>query len=59
MTSSSPIGPCIGQLIHAYEQTHCSVVAVMQVPAEDVSRYGIVAAEIDPSSTPTAGGSGG
>ncbi len=25
--------PCIGQLIHAYEQTHCSVVAVMEVPA--------------------------
>jgi UTP--glucose-1-phosphate uridylyltransferase len=39
--------PCIGQLIHAYEQTHSSVVAVTEVPAEDVSRYGIVAAEID------------
>ena len=25
--------PCIGQLIDAYEQTHCSVVAVMEVPA--------------------------
>ena len=25
--------PCIGQLIHAYEQTHGSVVAVMEVPA--------------------------
>src|SRR5512143_1042334 len=41
--------PCIGQLIHAYEQTHSSVVAVMQVPAEEVSRYGIVAAETDES----------
>ena len=41
--------PCIGQLIHAYEQTHSSVVAVTEVPAEDVSRYGIVAAEIDES----------
>ncbi|HET9852504.1 MAG TPA: UTP--glucose-1-phosphate uridylyltransferase GalU [Candidatus Limnocylindrales bacterium] len=41
--------PCIGQLIHAYEQTHSSVVAVMQVPAEEVSRYGIVAAETDDS----------
>jgi UTP--glucose-1-phosphate uridylyltransferase len=41
--------PCIGQLIHAYERTHASVVAVMQVPAADVSRYGIVAAEIDES----------
>jgi UTP--glucose-1-phosphate uridylyltransferase len=37
--------PCIGQLIHAYEQTHASTVAVMQVPAAEVSRYGIVAAE--------------
>jgi UTP--glucose-1-phosphate uridylyltransferase len=41
--------PGIGQLIHAYEQTHASIVAVMQVPAADVSRYGIVAAEIDDS----------
>ena len=24
--------PCIGQLIHAYDQTHGSVVAVMEVP---------------------------
>src|SRR5687767_12338813 len=41
--------PCIGQLIHAYEQTHSSVVAVTEVPAADVSRYGIVAAEVDDS----------
>jgi UTP--glucose-1-phosphate uridylyltransferase len=41
--------PAIGQLIHAYDQTHSSVVAVMQVPAEEVSRYGIVAAETDDS----------
>lgn len=41
--------PCIGQLIHAYEQTHSSVVAVTEVPAADVSRYGIVAAEVDES----------
>src|SRR5436190_15412182 len=27
--------PCIGQLIHAYEQSHGSVVAVMQVPRDD------------------------
>jgi UTP--glucose-1-phosphate uridylyltransferase len=39
--------PCIGQLIHAYEQTHSSVVAVAEVPAAEVSRYGIVAAEVD------------
>jgi UTP-glucose-1-phosphate uridylyltransferase len=41
--------PCVGQLIHAYEQTHSSVVAVMQVPPDEVSRYGIVAAETDDS----------
>ena len=41
--------PCIGQLIHVYEQTHASVVAVTEVPAEDVSRYGIVEAEVDES----------
>jgi UTP--glucose-1-phosphate uridylyltransferase len=41
--------PAIGQLIHAYERTHSSIVAVMQVPAEEVSRYGIVAAETDDS----------
>ena len=41
--------PCIGQLIHAYQRTHASVVAVMEVPPDHVSRYGIVAAEIDES----------
>jgi len=34
--------PCIGQLIHAYNQTHASVVAVMEVPPEDTSRYGVI-----------------
>jgi len=38
--------PAIGQLIHAYDQTHASTVAVMEVPAEEVSRYGIVAADV-------------
>ena len=37
--------PCIGQLMHAYEQTHATTIAVMHVPAEDVSRYGVVGAE--------------
>ena len=37
--------PCIGQLIHAYEQSHGSVVAVMQVPRNESDRYGMVAAE--------------
>jgi len=34
--------PCIGQLIHAYHQTHGSVVAVMDVPREETSRYGVI-----------------
>jgi UTP--glucose-1-phosphate uridylyltransferase len=34
--------PCIGQLIAAYHQTHSSVVAVAQVPHEEVSRYGVI-----------------
>ena len=37
--------PAIGQLIHAYQQTHGSVVAVAQVPESETSRYGIVATE--------------
>jgi UTP--glucose-1-phosphate uridylyltransferase len=37
--------PCIGQLIHAYHQTHGSVVAVMEVPREETSRYGVIAGE--------------
>jgi UTP--glucose-1-phosphate uridylyltransferase len=37
--------PCIGQLIHAYQQTHGSVVAVMEIPNEDTKRYGIIAGE--------------
>jgi UTP--glucose-1-phosphate uridylyltransferase len=42
--------PCIGQLIHAYQQTHASVVAVMEVPHEDTGRYGVIASE--PSDDP-------
>jgi len=37
--------PAIGQLIHAYQQTHGSVIAVAQVPESETSRYGIVATE--------------
>jgi UTP--glucose-1-phosphate uridylyltransferase len=37
--------PCIGQLMHAYHETHSSVVAVMEVPNADTSRYGIIAGE--------------
>ncbi len=42
--------PCIGQLIHAYTQTHGSVVAVMEVPPEETSRYGVIGSE--PSEDP-------
>ena len=37
--------PCIGQLIHAYHQTHGSVVALMEVPRDETSRYGVIAGE--------------
>ncbi len=42
--------PCIGQLIHAYQQTHATVVAVTEVPPEETSRYGVIASE--PSDDP-------
>ena len=45
--------PAIGQLVHAYDQTHASTVAVMEVPAEEVSRYGIVAADVAESDLDT------
>ena len=34
--------PCIGQLVDAYRQTHSSVIAVMEVAPDEVSRYGII-----------------
>ena len=37
--------PCVGQLLSAYEKTHCSVVAVMEVPPSETSRYGIIGGE--------------
>ena len=37
--------PAIGQLIHAYHETHASVVAVMEVPHEETSRYGVIGIE--------------
>jgi UTP--glucose-1-phosphate uridylyltransferase len=39
--------PSIGQLIHAYDRTHSSVVAVMRVPDAEISRYGVVDTEPD------------
>jgi UTP--glucose-1-phosphate uridylyltransferase len=41
--------PCIGQLMHAYELTHSSVVAVMPVPPEETGRYGVIGGERVPS----------
>jgi UTP--glucose-1-phosphate uridylyltransferase len=38
--------PCIGQLVHAYHQTHGSVVAVMEVPQEETRRYGVIAGDV-------------
>jgi UTP--glucose-1-phosphate uridylyltransferase len=37
--------PCIGQLMHAYAQTHSSVVAVMEVAEDQTDRYGIIRSE--------------
>lgn len=39
--------PCIGQLIHAYHQTHGSVVATMPVPMDETRRYGIIGVDED------------
>src|SRR5688572_31374774 len=44
--------PCIGQLIDAYQQTHASVVAVMEVPPAETGRYGVIGVE---PTTPPAG----
>jgi UTP--glucose-1-phosphate uridylyltransferase len=35
--------PGIGQLMSAYDRVHGSIVAVMKVPREETSRYGVVA----------------
>lgn len=34
--------PCIGQMMEIYERHHGCVVAIMEVPREDVCRYGII-----------------
>lgn len=34
--------PCIEQLARVYEEHHCAVVAVMRVPRDEVSKYGVV-----------------
>jgi UTP--glucose-1-phosphate uridylyltransferase len=42
--------PCIGQLIEAHRATHGSVVAVMEVERDEVSRYGVI--DPDPNAPP-------
>lgn len=37
--------PCIEQLARVYEKHKCAVVAVMRVPKEEVSKYGVVGGE--------------
>jgi UTP--glucose-1-phosphate uridylyltransferase len=39
--------PCIRQLIDVYNDRHASVVAVMQVPHEETSRYGVIDGVVD------------
>ena len=34
--------PCIGQLVRSYEETHSSIVAVMEVPRAETGRYGVI-----------------
>jgi len=36
--------PCIGQMMEVHERHGCSVVAIMEVPREEVMRYGIIRA---------------
>jgi UTP--glucose-1-phosphate uridylyltransferase len=45
--------PCIGQLMEANRQTHASVIAVMEVAPDEVSRYGIVDPDPDYSTDDT------
>jgi len=41
--------PCLKQLLNLYEEVQSTVIAVMEVPGEDVSKYGILdAVEIRP-----------
>jgi UTP--glucose-1-phosphate uridylyltransferase len=42
-----PPRPCLRQLIDVYERTGASVIAVMRVPREVISRYGVVT--VDPA----------
>ncbi len=42
--------PCIGQMMNIYERHNCSVVAIMEVPEEEVSRYGVIDGALLPDS---------
>ena len=37
--------PCIRQMVEVYEKVQAPVLAVMRVPKEDISSYGVIAAE--------------
>ncbi len=37
--------PCLRQLLDVYEEKQCSVLAVMEVPRQNLSAYGVIAAE--------------
>jgi len=37
--------PCMQQMMAVYERYKCSVVAVQEVPREDIARYGVIAAQ--------------
>jgi UTP--glucose-1-phosphate uridylyltransferase len=50
--------PCIGQLIHAYHQTHSSVVAVMEVPPEETGATGSSPRSRPRTRSTTAGSTG-
>ena len=43
--------PCIGQMIDIYDKYRSSVVAIMEIPPEEVSRYGIIRSTPIPDGT--------
>lgn len=42
-----PDYPLLKQMIDAYEELDCPIIALMEVPKEEVSRYGIVSATLE------------
>jgi UTP--glucose-1-phosphate uridylyltransferase len=46
MISDGATPSAIGELCRLYEETHVSSVATMEVPAADVGKYGIIAADL-------------